>query len=359
MAGSGTKRKLRIIDQPTIDQPTMKRTLSRRTVLVTAGAALLAANAVRVSAQNTQTQTATFPQTGKPIRLVVGLAAGGALDFQARTIAQKITEQTGIQVIVENKPGASMMLSAGEVMRAAPDGHSLLYAPSSIFAQNPHTLLNVPYDPFKDFTPITIATRGPLVLTLFTGMPVKNVPELIEWAKANPGKLIFGSFGIGTSSHVYAEAFAKRAGIEIVHVPYKGTADAVRDLLEGRVQAYFDAAPTAIINERTGKIKIIGVAATKRSPFMPTVPTFTEQGLPGLDLSSFVAVAGPAKMPLEIVAKLNAIFAQALTAPQVSEAIAKGAYETSPTTPDEMALDIKNAYDSWGAMIRQIGFQKQ
>jgi len=262
-------------------------------------------------------------------------------------------------VIVDNKPGASMMLAASEVARAAPDGYTLLYAPSSTFAQNPHTLNNVPYDPFKDFTPITLATKGPLVLTLHVSVPATSVKELVAWAKANPGKLNFASFGTGTSSHVYAEAFSKAAGIETVHVPYKGTADAARDLLEGRVQAYFDAAPTAIINEKTGKIRILGVAAPARNPFIPNVPTISEQGVAGIDLTSWIAVVGPAKMPADLVAKVNAVFVAALSTQQVHDAIAKGAYETSPGTPEQLAAEIRSAYERWGAMIRQIGFVKQ
>ncbi len=304
-------------------------------------------------------QAAPYPQPGKPIRLLVGLAAGGSLDAQARTIAQRITEQTGVQAIVDNKPGASMMLAAVEVARAAPDGHTLLYAPSSTFAQNPHTLSSVPYDPFNDFTPITLATKGPLVLTLHTSIPAVNVKELIAWANANPGRLNFASFGTGTSSHVYAEAFAKAAGIAIVHVPYKGTADAARDLLEGRVQAYFDAAPTAIINERTGKIRILGVAAPQRNPFIPHIPTISEQGVAGIDLTSWIAVVGPAKMAPDLVARVNAVFGAALRDAKVSETIAKGAYETAPSTPAELTLEMRSAYERWGAMIRAIGFQKQ
>lgn len=304
-------------------------------------------------------QAPVYPQPGRPIRLLVGLAAGGSLDAQARVVAQKVGEQTGVQVIVDNKPGASTMLAASEVVRAQPDGHTLLYAPSSTFAQNPHTLSNVPYDPFKDFTPITLATRGPLVLTLHTSVPASNVRELVAWAKANPGKLTFASFGVGTSSHVYAEAFARNAGIAMVHVPYKGTADAARDLLEGRVQAYFDAAPTAIINEKTGKIRILGVAAPTRNPFIPNVPTIGEQGVPGIDLVSWIAIVGPARMAPELVARVNAVFGQALSTASVREAIAKGAYETAPSSPADLATEMRGAYERWGAMIKQIGFEKQ
>jgi tripartite-type tricarboxylate transporter receptor subunit TctC len=305
------------------------------------------------------TAQSVYPKPGRPIRLLVGLAAGGSLDGQARSLAQRLTEVAGTQVIVDNKPGASMMLSAQELMRSAPDGHTLLFAPSSLFAQNPHTLSSVSYDPFKDFTPITMATRGPLVLTLHVSVPAQSVKELVAWAKANPGKLNFASFGTGTSSHVYAEAFSKAAGIESVHVPYKGTADAARDLLEGRVQAYFDAAPTAIQNSKTGRIRMLGVASPARNPAIPEVPTISEQGVPGIDLTSWIAIVGPAGMPADLVTRVNGLVTQALLSPQVKEFVAKGAYEVSPSTPAELAADIRSAYDRWGAMIKQIGFVKQ
>lgn len=300
-----------------------------------------------------------WPQAGRPIRIVVGLAAGGSLDSQARAVARRLADIAGTQVIVDNKPGASMMLSASEVMRAQPDGYTLLYAPSSLFAQNPHTLSSVPYDPFKDFTPITMAARGPLVLTVHQSLPVQNAKDLIAWAKANPGKLNFASFGTGTSSHIYAIAFAKGAGIEVTHVPYKGTAEAARDLLEGRVQAYFDAAPTAIQNAATGRIRMAGVASPKRMPAAPEVPTFTEQGIPGMDLTSWIAFVGPAKMPPELVARVNALLVQALSAQDVKDFYFKGAWEASPSTPAEIAQEMHVAYDRWGQMIKQIGFEKQ
>jgi tripartite-type tricarboxylate transporter receptor subunit TctC len=300
-----------------------------------------------------------WPQAGRPIRFVVGLAPGGSLDAQARAVARRLTEITGTQVLVDNRPGASMMLSATEVMRAQPDGYTLLYGPSSLFAQNPHTLLSVPYDPFRDFTPITMAARGPLVLTVHASLPVHNARELVAWAKANPGKLNFASFGTGTSSHIYAMAFAKATGIEVTHVPYKGTAEAARDLLEGRVQAYFDAAPTAIQNAQTGRIRMVSVAAPTRMAAAPDVPTFTEQGIPGMDLTSWICFAGPPRMPADLVARINALLTQALDSPDVKDFYAKGAWETSPSTPAELSREMHVAYERWGQMVRQIGFEKQ
>jgi tripartite-type tricarboxylate transporter receptor subunit TctC len=300
-----------------------------------------------------------FPTPGRPIRILVGLAAGGSLDAQSRAVARRLTELAGTQVIVENKPGASMMLSATETMRSPPDGYTLLYAPSSLFAQNPHTLSTVPYDPFKDFTPITMAARGPLVLTVHQSLPVRTATELVAWARAHPGQLNFASFGNGTSSHIYAMAFAKTVGVEIVHVPYKGTAEAARDVLEGRVQAYFDAAPTAIQNAATGRIRMVGVAAPKRMAAAPEVPTFTEQGIPGLDLTSWIGFVGPARMPPDLVARLNTLLVQALQSPDVKDFYARGAWEASPSTPAELTAEMRVAYDKWGAMVKQIGFEKQ
>lgn len=297
-----------------------------------------------------------YPQ--RPIRLLVGLAAGGSLDNMARAVARKMGE-TGAQVIVDNKPGASMMLSAVEVKRAEPDGYTLLFAPSSVFAQNPHTLKNVPYDPFKDFTPVSMVARGPLVLTVHSSLPVHNVKDLVAWGKAHPGKLNFASFGTGTSSHIYAMTFAHITGIQITHVPYKGTADAASDLLAGRVQAYFDAAPTAIQNASGGRIRMIAVAAPKRMAAAPEVPTFTEQGVPGMDLTSWVAIFGPAKMPKDVLARVNALVVKAVDAPDVKEFIAKGAYEAAGSTPEELAQEQRVAYEKWGAMVKQIGLQKQ
>jgi tripartite-type tricarboxylate transporter receptor subunit TctC len=226
------------------------------------GVALLIA---LLSSQGAGAQTGGL-QPDRPIRLVVGLAAGGSLDAQARAVAKRMAEISGMQVIVDNKPGASMMISALEVKKAKPDGHTLLFAPSSVFTQNPHTLSSVQYNPFTDFTPVSIISRGPLVLTVHQSLGVRTVPELLAWAKARPGQLNFASFGTGTSSHIYAEAFGKTGKVPITHIPYKGTADAASDLLEGRVQAYFDAAPTAIQNATAGTLRLGPVQAFVAGP---------------------------------------------------------------------------------------------
>ncbi len=300
-----------------------------------------------------------FPVKGKPIRILVPFTAGGGTDGQARIVAQKLGEVLGATVLVDNKPGASTMLAASEVAHAVPDGHTILYAPSSTMAQNPHTLAQVPYDPFKDFTPITVGGRGPLVLMISTAVPAKNVAELVAYIKAHPGTASYASFGTGTSSHVYGEIFVKRTGTDAVHVPYKGGSDAAKDLIGGRVQYMFDSASSAIITQSSGKARIIAVAAPARIEALPDVPTMTEQGVPGLDLPSWLGFYGPAKMPPAVVAALNAALAQVLAMPQVKEFYRNGGYEAGATSPEEFAKLTRSTYDRWGQMIQQVGLTKQ
>ncbi|MBB3175813.1 tripartite tricarboxylate transporter substrate binding protein [Variovorax sp. Sphag1AA] len=300
-----------------------------------------------------------FPVPGKPIRIVVGFTAGGGTDAQARIVAQKLGEVLNTAVIVDNKPGASTMLAASEVARAPADGYTLLYAPSSTMAQNPHTFAQVPYDPFKDFTPISMGGRGPLVLSISTTVPANNVKELVAYVKAHPGQVSYASFGTGTSSHIYGEAFVKKTGIDAVHIPYKGGSDAAKDLIGGRVQYMFDSASSAVITSATGKVKILAVAASARIAAMPDVPTFAEQGFAGLDLPSWLGFYGPARMPAPVVAKLNAALTKVLSMPQVQEFYRSGGYEAGATTSEEFATITRSTYERWGTMVQQVGLTKQ
>lgn len=328
------------------------RRSSRRAFALSAGMVLLGLTPLSALAQD-------FPVKGKPIRIVVGFTAGGGTDAQARIVAQKLGELLKTNVIVENRPGASTMMAASEVARALPDGYTLLYAPSSTMAQNPHTLSQVPYDPFKDFTPVSMGGRGPLVLSVSTSVPVNNVAELVSYVKANPGKVSYASFGAGTSSHVYGEAFVKKMGIDAVHVPYKGGSDAAKDLIGGLVQYMFDSASSAVITSQTGKVKILAVASSARIPALPNVPTLAEQGVSGLDLPSWLGFYGPARMPAPVLAKLNASLVEVLAMPQVREFYRNGGYEAGGTTPEEFTSITRSTYDRWGTMVKQIGLAKQ
>jgi tripartite-type tricarboxylate transporter receptor subunit TctC len=300
-----------------------------------------------------------FPIKGKPIRILVPFTAGGGTDAQARIVAQKLTDLLGTSVIVDNKPGASTMLAASEVARAIPDGHTVLYAPSSTMAQNPHTLAQVPYDPFKDFTPISLGGRGPLVLMVSNTVPANNVRELVAYVKAHPGQVSYASFGTGTSSHIYGEVFVKKTGTDAVHVPYKGGSEAAKDLIGGRVQYMFDSASSAIITAASGKVKIIAVAAAARIDALPGVPTLNEAGVPGLDLPSWLGFYGPPKMAPAVVTALNAALVQVLAMPQVKEFYRQGGYEAGGSTPDEFAKLTRSTYDRWGILVHEIGLTKQ
>jgi tripartite-type tricarboxylate transporter receptor subunit TctC len=302
----------------------------------------------------------TFPQPGKPIRVLVGFAAGGGTDIQARIVQPRLAEALGANVVVENKPGAGTSIAAAEVARAAPDGHTLLYSFNGAFAQVPFTLAGgVAYDPVKDFTPLSLGASGSQILVLHTAVPATNIRELLAWAKANPGKLNIASFGTGTSSHLFAEMFMRQSGVEMVHVPYKGTGDAVKDLLAGRVQIMFDAGTSALQNVATGRMRMLAVVGEKRSPFTPEVPTLTEQGIKGIDLVGWLGWFGPAGLPPETTKKLNAALVKALNEPGVRAAIEKGGYESVSSSPEELGALVRRDIDRWGRIIKDIGFKPQ
>lgn len=307
----------------------------------------------------TATVAQEFPIKGKPIRVIVSFPAGIGVDAQARAVIPKLSETLGVPVVIDNRPGGGTLLGALELMKAPPDGHTLFYSASSTMAQIPHTLAAATFNPTRDFTPISMGAKGPLVLVVSNSIPVNNISELIAWGKVNPGKLSYASFGVGTSSHIFGEVFAKNTGLNMVHIPYKGGSDLAADLMEGRVQMAFDAAPAAIQNSKTGKAKIIAVASPTRSPFLPNVPTFTEQGVKNIDLTSFVAWFGPANMNPEVVKKLNAALVTALAQPSVQEFFGQGAYTAESSTPQELAAAVKTAHEAWGLLVKQAGIQKQ
>src|SRR4051812_47118972 len=304
-------------------------------------------------------QAQPFPSAGKPLRLVVGFAAGGGTDIQARIVAPKIAEILRTPVIVENRPGASTMVAAAEVARAAPDGHTLLYTFNGTFAQNPFTQANIPYDPFRDFTPVSLGARGSQILVMHTSVPANNLTELVAWGRAHPGALNIASFGSGTSSHLFAELLMRQSGVPMTHVPYKGTGDAVKDLLAGRVQLMFDAGPSAVQNASTGRLRMLGIVAPGRSPLLPGLPTLAEQGYHGIDLVGWLGFYGPARLPAETVRVLNGALVQALAAPEVKEGFAKGVYEAVSSSPEQLATLTREAYEQWGKIIRELGIRPQ
>ncbi|HSI57627.1 MAG TPA: tripartite tricarboxylate transporter substrate binding protein [Ideonella sp.] len=323
--------------------------LQRRTFLAALAAPALAAPALPALAQ-------AFPQAGKTLRVLVGYAAGGPTDTQARVLSQELGKALGVTVIVENKPGATGMIAAQELIRSAPDGYTLLYTIDGPLTQNPHTL-KTPYDVFRDFTPLSRATIGGVVLTLHPSVPARNAKELVAYAKANPGKLSFGSFGTGSVSHIYGEVLAQNQGLDLVHVPYKGSADALKDLLAGRVQIMFDSPATSAAFVKEGKIHVIGSAGDTRRKLMPELPTLLEQGLPGFELRSWNGFFGPAKMPPAVADKLRQAMAEARRSAAFTDALKLMYSDTVDETPEQFEKAIRTYYERWGAYIQKLGIK--
>lgn len=294
-----------------------------------------------------------FPQPGKPVRIVVPFPAGGQTDIQARAIAQKVTESFGTSVIVENRGGGSTVIGAREVQKAAPDGHTLLYTIAT-HVQIPHLYKTPPWDAFKDFTPITAGAKSATILTAHVSQPYNSIRGLVEYARANPGKLNYASFGTGSSSHLNGELFKRLAGIDIVHVPYRGSGDAMQGHLSGITQIFFDGPTTAIANARTGKVKMLAAAAETRYEALPHLPTMRELGY-DVGMWGYLWFWGPANMPSATVEAVYQHLVKGILHPDVKELFAKGGSEASGMPPAEMARVARDLDARWGKVIRELG----
>ena len=294
-----------------------------------------------------------FPTAGKPVRIVVPFAPGGQTDIQARAIATKMGEAGGFAVIVENKPGAGTIVGARDVQKAAPDGHTLLYTIAT-HVQIPHLYREAPWEPFRDFTPITAGARSATVLTAHVSVPFNTVQELVAYAKANPGKLNYASFGAGSTSHLNGEMLKRLAGIDMVHVPYKGSGDAMKDHLTGTVHLFFDGPTTAIANAKTGRVKLIATAAETRKAALPDLPTMREAGF-DVGMWGYLWFWGPPGMPASTVDAVYQPLARAIQHPEVKALFATGGSEASGMPPSEMGRAARELHARWGDVIRQIG----
>ena len=296
-----------------------------------------------------------FPIPGKSIRIVIPFPPGGQTDVHARLIAPRLSEALGVAVIVENRPGAASFIAAQEVARAAPDGHTIFYTSLLTHTQNPHLYSKLPYDPFMDFTPIMQFVSSALALVSSPQLPANNLQELVAHARANPGKVNYASVSQGSTSHLYAEILKSQAGIDIVHIPYKGTADAMRDLYGNQVQILFDGPVTAVQNLKAGRVKVLAVTGSRRLPALPEVPTAAEQGVPGMELVGWIGFFGPGGMARETVARINAELVRISKTPEMIKVVVDGGLEPAANSPDQFTQVVKEHYERWGAVIRRIG----
>jgi tripartite-type tricarboxylate transporter receptor subunit TctC len=290
----------------------------------------------------------------KPIRVVVPATPGGAIDLAARTIGAKLTEAWGQPVVVENKGGAAGIVGSDSVAKAAPDGHTLALVASS-HAINPSLYAKLPFDTVKDFAPVILTHVVPLVLVVNQALPAKSVNEFISYAKANPGKLSFASSGNGGAPHLSAELFKAMAGIDMLHVPYKGSTAAHPDLLSGQVPVMFDTVVAIAPHVKSGKVRALGVTTTRRSAVLPDVPPISQAGLPGYDTSTWGGVLAPGGTPAHIVAKLNAEIVRILKMPDVRERMMNAGSEPSGGTPEQFKAFIDAEMIKWAKVVKDSG----
>ena len=294
----------------------------------------------------------------KTIRLVVPYPAGGPTDFVGRAVATKLTELLGQQIVVDNRPGAGTVIGSEMIARAAPDGYNLLFGTGGGTFLAPLILPKVPYDPQKDFAAVAMLVMSPQVLVVHPSVGANSVKELIAVAKAKPGQLNFSSVGTGTSPHLGGELFKSLAGVDIVHVPYKGTAPGMTDLIAGRVQLAFSSIPTVLAHVQSGRLKMLGTGGTKRSPALPDVPPIADT-LPGFELVTWYAVFAPAGTPPAIVNRLNSEIALVLKDADIQKRFGEQGLESVVMTPQELTRYTETDLSRWTRLIKEANIKAQ
>ena len=307
---------------------------------------LVAALPLQAGAQNYPT---------KPIRLVVPFPAGGTTDLLARAMAQKLSEALGQQFVVDNRPGAGGNIGSDNVAKSPPDGYTLLMGTVGMHAINPSLYAKMPYDHVKDFAPIVLVAGVPNVLVVNPGVPIKSVAELIKAAKDQPGSINFASSGNGTSIHLSGELFKSLTGVQMAHVPYKGSAPALTDLLGGQVQIMFDNLPSALPHIKAGKLRAIAVTSAKRAPVLPDLPTIAESGVPGFEASSWFGLLAPAGTSRDIVTRINAEANKALQSAEMKEKLLAQGAEAAGNSPEHFADYIRSETTKWAKVVKDSG----
>ncbi len=289
------------------------------------------------------------------IRLVVPFPAGGTTDILARDVAKKLTDTLGQSVVVDNRPGAGGNIGADLVAKAPPDGYTLLMGTVGTHAINPSLYAKMPYDHIKDFVPVVLVAGVPNVLVVNPSVPVNSVADLIKLAKSKPGAINFASSGSGTSIHLSGELFKTMTGVDMTHVPYKGSSPALTDLMGGQVQIMFDNLPSSLALIKSGKLRAVAVTSLKRAPALPDVPTVSESGVPGFEASSWFGILAPAGTPAPIVAKLNAEVNKWLQSPEGKEQLLAQGAEVAGGPPEQFVAHIRAETDKWAKVVKASG----
>ena len=289
----------------------------------------------------------------KTIRVIVPYPAGGATDFFARLVFPKMGEALGQSVVVENRPGAGTAIGASEVARSAPDGYTLLLGDAGTYAFNPTLYKKLSYDPTKDFAPVSLTGRFALILAVNPSMPAKSVQEFVAAAKREPGKINYGAPGPGSPIHLAMEFFKQRAGIVMTPIPYKGGADAMNDLLGGRISAMFPDIASGLPHIKGGKLRPLAVASAKRVAALPDLPTIAESGYPGFEAWAWQGFVAPARTPEPIITKLNGAFVKVMSDPTIKQRLSESGFEPQTSTPKEFSSYMKSEITKWRKVIRE------
>jgi tripartite-type tricarboxylate transporter receptor subunit TctC len=324
----------------------------RRLRIVTA---LFAISAVALLAMMVAESAYAQDYPNRPITLVVPYAAGGGNDLFARIASEKMSRTLGQQIVIENRPGAGGSTATRAVAKAAPDGYTLVIGGTGTLAVNPTLYQNVGYDPRKDFAPVGLIGTSALVVLVNPNLPARSIPELIALAKKEPGKLNYASAGVGSGIHLGTVLFEMMAGVKLTHVPYRGSAPALTDLIGGHVSIYFSSLPPAVGLFGEGKVRALAVTGSKRSEIFPNLPTVAEGGLAGFEAVLHYGIVAPAGTPRPIIDKLSAALREAVNAPDTKERMAKDGTEPLLSTPEEYAADIDREEIKWSAVVRQSG----
>jgi tripartite-type tricarboxylate transporter receptor subunit TctC len=317
-------------------------------------AACVAALSASANAQGAASGAA-YPT--KPVRLIVPFSPGGSTDVTARILAQKLSDAWRQQVVVDNRAGAGGNIGAEAVARAAPDGYTLLLATTGVMSINHRLYRNLPFDALKDFAPVTQIGGLPLILIVHPSLPVRTVKDLVAVAKARPGQLSYASSGVGSATHMTAELFRMMAGVDIVHIPYKGSGQAMADLIGGQVGVAFDQITSSLPQVQSGKLRALAVTSAKRFPSVPDLPSVAEAGIPGYESVSWNGIAAPAATPREIVNRIQQEVARALQAPDIKERFFKDGIEPVGSTPDAFAAHIRSERAKWEKVVERAGIK--